>query len=398
MLRKLEGSITKRLRYMLQGTALFMDNTWVRTTCHMPTVSSSLLIARLRFWRGVLQMQGNLTTADSPLPAVLPGCGRHPDSAQLCENGSPRDDCSPWLAMYAKDVRAACHANVLPAMPTAVSEWLDVPEFQQGSFHKLQSFVADVSDRRAIEPLLLEAPITCLQCARVFETKRALKTHVSTSHLDRRRAKMLQMCNMCPWCSTTFSGRWSLQEHVQKRMRSGVCPVSTRAHRSDLRCAQQLTCPRCRWHTTEVKAYLQHVRDNYMSDACTTSQTAQHVQSAIPGSAPRAKIIDLDSDHETVGWSRGFGAGSGSAAAHDNRPSGGQKQSSSQRAELTAPERGAPRGRRRIAVAHSAPGTVDSTTNAPIIFSGQPDSGSSRHESICGGLQGNRPAGSSIDR
>ena len=116
-------------------------------------------------------MQGNLMTADSPLPAVLMGCGHHPNSAQLCENGSPREDCNPWLGMYAKDVRAACHADVLPAMPTAVSEWLDVPEFQHGTFHKLQSFVADVSEHRAIEPLPLAAPITCLQCARVFETK-----------------------------------------------------------------------------------------------------------------------------------------------------------------------------------------------------------------------------------
>ena len=59
MLRRLEGSITKRLRLLLRGDARHRSNNWVRAQCHCYTITSLLLVARLICLRSVLCLQGD---------------------------------------------------------------------------------------------------------------------------------------------------------------------------------------------------------------------------------------------------------------------------------------------------------------------------------------------------
>ena len=106
-------------------------------------------------------MQGDLGSADSPLPAVLLGRGRGENSAQLRADGSPSDSCNPWLAMYAKDVASAAGAGVLPMMPIAVSDWIEEPAFAHGRFRQLQSFAVPAAMTEHAVPAHEEEPVVC---------------------------------------------------------------------------------------------------------------------------------------------------------------------------------------------------------------------------------------------
>ena len=134
LLRRLEGSIAKRLRLLLRGDARYRSNNWVRAQCHCYTITSLLLVARLKFLRSVLCMQGDVCSSDSALPSLLLGSSRMPGSNRLSITGSPVSHCNPWLAMFAADVASAVDAGALPPMPLDVNQWQHVPEFRGGTF------------------------------------------------------------------------------------------------------------------------------------------------------------------------------------------------------------------------------------------------------------------------
>jgi len=131
---RLEGNLCKKMRFMLKGLARRKSNCWLRTTCGIPTLASTLRIRRLRLFRGILNMMGDLTTADAPLPAVLLGSGHAHGSAQLNPDGRPSASCNPWLQQFMDDIDHAAAVGALPPMIGSVLVFLHARPFNKQAF------------------------------------------------------------------------------------------------------------------------------------------------------------------------------------------------------------------------------------------------------------------------
>ena len=96
-----ERAVAHKLRCIIYGDAAHRTNEWTRRACVVPTKESALQIRRLCVYRSILLMIGDVSTADSRLPALW--LGRSMISEQLVD-GVPHARSIPWLRLFHKDV------------------------------------------------------------------------------------------------------------------------------------------------------------------------------------------------------------------------------------------------------------------------------------------------------
>ena len=169
--------------------------------------------------------------------------------------------------------------------------------------------------------------------------------------------------------------------------RAGLCPISTRASRCDLRCPKTLQCPRCAWKTSEIMSYMKHVREHYAKTACEMNEE----EAAALVEARTHIDLDVDNDDAMVGREC-LRAGGGHAPTHDGRLWSIEAQGSAKHISGTPLVGSRPCRGRRIAAehgetvpfhgpsgetAHSCSGAVAGSSKREPLGGGTPQGGGS---------------------
>ena len=138
-MRRLESTITKKLRWIMGPNTREMPNVWVREQCKIITIESHLRIRRIQLFRSILNFSGNLVDSDSELPALLYGNGPTEETQQIDERGNLLATANPWLTQFVADVHMAQARGALGALPSDFREWKDADGFQR-SLKKLRTW------------------------------------------------------------------------------------------------------------------------------------------------------------------------------------------------------------------------------------------------------------------
>ena len=127
--RQLEGVSIKKLRLIMAGEAAGRTHEWVRRTCRVYHVQSSVRVARLRLVQSIIKMIGNLRSVDSDLPTALLVAGLCSGTAQCDARGARAPDANPWLQQFADENRIAEECGALRPMPVNILHDRDYLEF-----------------------------------------------------------------------------------------------------------------------------------------------------------------------------------------------------------------------------------------------------------------------------